>query len=96
MLLACENLTYDLSYRSISSDAGNVSIQELSSALHATELFSDSDAAEDAEQIDGDLLRYHIRVQYYADDDIEAIQEYVENTNTKVVSKAALAAFLRV
>ncbi|KAE8994976.1 hypothetical protein PR003_g20594 [Phytophthora rubi] len=97
-----ERERFDQAFGAISSDNGDkVSVREVSSALHATSFLvltaedNDGDPPGDT-VIDGAELRHQIGLQYYDEEDFESVRELLDNKEDPSVSKAALAAFLRV
>ncbi|KAG3120320.1 hypothetical protein PI124_g1543 [Phytophthora idaei] len=98
ILGSSERDRFEQAFRSMSSET-EVSMRQLSSALHATELIA-IDADDESEHpndelIDGKVLHQQMALQYYAEEDIEAVQAFLDNVEL-CVSKEALAAFLRV
>lgn len=77
-----------------------ISVCDLSSVLHATEFAQSVENNEGDmqvyEKIDGNALRQQIGLQYYNDQESEAVHEFLDNSAELHVPKAALAAFLRV
>ncbi|KAL3659072.1 hypothetical protein V7S43_015956 [Phytophthora oleae] len=85
---------------SMASDASDkVSLRQLALSLHATELNdveNDESNLPHAEEFDSSVLRHQMTLQYYTEEDSDAVQEFLHNEIDLRVSKAALAAFIRV
>ncbi|KAG1707183.1 hypothetical protein DVH05_026379 [Phytophthora capsici] len=91
---------FEQAFRSMASDfSAKISLDQLSLSLHATE-YLESDTIEGnppgAEEIDSYAFRHHMALQYYAEEDIGAVKELLDNKMDLRVSRAALAAFIRV
>ncbi|KAF4042908.1 putative cell division control protein 31 [Phytophthora infestans] len=95
ILDTCERDTFEQAFRSMTSET-EVSICQLSSNIHATEHLDDASAKPNEEKIDGKVLRQQMALQYYADEEVEAVQAFLDDATELRVSKEALAAFLRV
>ncbi|KUF82992.1 Caltractin [Phytophthora nicotianae] len=77
--------------------ADKISLCQLSSALHATDIFEIVDRQDEGDKlIDGNVLRHQMALQHYADEDIEAVQGFLDSTAELRISKDVLAAFLRI
>ncbi|ETL40937.1 hypothetical protein F442_08182 [Phytophthora nicotianae P10297] len=89
---------FEQAFRAMSNEtADKISLCQLSSALHATDIFEIVDRQdEDDKLIDGNVLRHQMALQHYADEDIEAVQGFLDSTAELRISKDVLAAFLRI
>ncbi|ETN09864.1 hypothetical protein PPTG_22849 [Phytophthora nicotianae INRA-310] len=89
---------FEQAFRAMSNEtADKISLCQLSSALHATDIFEIVDRQDEGDKlIDGNVLRHQMALQHYADEDIEAVQGFLDNTAELRISKDVLAAFLRI
>ncbi|KAG7387927.1 hypothetical protein PHYPSEUDO_013325 [Phytophthora pseudosyringae] len=97
-LESSERSRFDQAFRSKSDDTSDkVSMSELSSALRVSELHANDHGGGDSDaMIDISVLRQQMASQHYDDADSEAVTGFLGDTDELRVSKAALAAFLRV
>ncbi|KAL4174915.1 hypothetical protein KRP22_006844 [Phytophthora ramorum] len=101
MLDTSEQEKFEQAFRALSNNgADQVSIRELSSVVSTLATEDEGNNAADKEAVDGNLLRHQMGLQYHDDNEIEAVQAFLGTASNAAdgffLSKAALAAFLRV
>ncbi|KAL4106977.1 hypothetical protein PRIC1_005015 [Phytophthora ramorum] len=101
MLDTSEQEKFEQALRALSNNgADQVSIRELSSVVSTLATEDEGNNAADKEAVDGNLLRHQMGLQYHDDNEIEAVQAFLGIASNAAdgffLSKAALAAFLRV